>query len=63
MPCVIYMRDMLEPVKVDESFLGLVTALQTSSTQGLAFIVMDDMIGGHVGIKIANINIFEEAED
>lgn len=62
MPVAITMKDVLEPVICDEDFAQTIQALNMAAAKSSAFMVLDDMEGGHVGINIPNINLITEIE-
>lgn len=55
MTCIVYLKDTLGSVEVDEEFTAAINALNISSAKGNAFVIMDGMDGDHEAFNIPNI--------
>jgi hypothetical protein len=62
MPIAVRMKDVLEPVIVDEDFAGAINALNMAAAKSNQFMVMDTEDGGHIAINIPNINVITEVD-
>ena len=62
MPCLVFMKDMLEPIEVDEELPGMLNALNMASAKNMTFMVMDAPDGGHLLFNLANINFARDTE-
>jgi hypothetical protein len=62
MPCIITLKDALVTQTVDEDFAGMAMQLNLASASGKAFVVMDDVNGGHVLINMSQILKIEEED-
>lgn len=59
----IELKGKLEGVICDETFAGVLNALNLSIAKGNAFTALDDMKGGHVMINIPQILTIKELDD